>query len=121
MITEFRHAGGAIARVDPESSAYSNRDGQFLMEIVTLTPTPEAYAHAQAFAEQFKAELKPVMTGKVYLNFTEGEERRERSQDGFSSAHYARLQALKARHDARNRFDHAFDIPPAVRPTDETR
>lgn len=114
-VTEFRHAGGAIARVAPEAAAYGNRDGKFLMQIVTVTPTPEAWAAVRDYAEQFRAELKPALTGKVYMNFTEGDERRERTRDGFSEANFARLQALKARYDAANRFDHAFDIPPAAR------
>ena len=42
VVTEVRHAGGAITRIDPQSSAYSHRDAAHVLNLIGMTPTPEA-------------------------------------------------------------------------------
>lgn len=110
--TEIRHAGGAIGRVVADSNAYSNRDAQLILQTVGAAPTREAYAYVKDYVERYKRDLQPALTGKLYPNFNVNETLRERGRDGFSEDNYRRLQALKARYDADNRFDHAFAIEP---------
>ena len=108
VFIELRHAGGAIARHD--GAAFSHRDGVFNLFINGMTPTPETQAAFTRHAEAIKAQLHPVMTGGVYLNFLEGEEARRRSQDGFSPEAFARLAAIKAAVDPTNRMAYSYAV-----------
>lgn len=112
LMTEVRHAGGAIARVNPSADAFSHRDAPHSLQVVGITATPEAYRHLQAYTQSLKGDLGPYMMG-VYLNWLEGEESRERIQDGFSPESYRRLRELKAKYDPENLFGFSFNIQPA--------
>lgn len=112
-VTEVRHAGGAITRVDPNLNAYSHRHEQFLLQIIGLTPTIEAHRHLQQYIQQFKTDLAPYLTGNVYMNFLEGEESQERIHDAYTKGAYQKLREIKRKHDQRNRFRYSFNIPPA--------
>ncbi len=115
LMTEIRHAGGVISRVDPGTTAYGNRDAELLMQIVGMTPTAEAYAHLVQYSARFKEDLEPYLTGTVYMNFLEGRESLERVKDGFSPEAFERLTRLKAAYDPENRFSFGFNIPPVDR------
>ncbi len=112
-VTEIRHAGGAVARVDAQASAYSHRDASLLLQCIGITPTPEAQRHLRQYIDVFKDALRPHLIG-VYMNFLEGEESRVRVQDGFSPEAYRRLTELKARYDPEDRFGFSFNIRPAT-------
>jgi hypothetical protein len=113
MFAEIRHAAGQVAAVDPASSAYSHREHALVLEMVGFTPTPEAHhALVGAFA-QVMDDLKPTLTGHVYMNFLEGEESLTRTRDAYSAETYQRLTQLKAAYDPDNRLGYSFDIPPS--------
>jgi FAD/FMN-containing dehydrogenase len=115
VFAEVRHAGGAISRVDPHSAAYGNRDAVHILQTVSATPTPEVHAAVRHHISQLKRALTPHLHGGVYMNFLEGEEARERTQQGFLPENYLRLQQLKAKYDPQNRFSHSYDILPAAK------
>jgi len=110
MVTEVRHAGGAIARVEPHANAYSHRFAQHSLEVIGATPTVAAQAAFREHVAQLKRALQPHLTGGVYLNFLEGEDALTHSRDGFSPEAYRRLQTLKALYDPDNRFSHSYDL-----------
>lgn len=110
---EVRHAGGAIARVDGRSAAYGNREAQHIMQVIAITPTPEARAAVLQHLSAFKDALQPYLTGGVYLNFLEGEEAQTRVRDGFAPDAFRRLGELKAGLDPRNLFGFSANIEPA--------
>ena len=56
----------------------------------------------------------PPATGHVYLNFVDGEERRQRTQEGFTPENFRRLTQIKAKYDPENVFSHSFSIQPAA-------
>lgn len=112
IFSEVRHAGGVMARVGQDANAYSNRESRFVLQMVGITPTREAHEALKQHIAEYKRELQPALTGKVYINFLEGEERRERTQDAFSAETYRRLQQIKAEYDPKNRMDYGFDITP---------
>lgn len=114
LLTELRHVGGAVARVDPASAAYGNREAPLLLACIGMTPSPEAHQHFQRVSGALKDELKPYMTGGAYLNFLEGEEKRERSKDGFTPEAYRRLAQVKAVYDPGDLFSFSTDIPAAA-------
>jgi FAD/FMN-containing dehydrogenase len=107
--------GGAISRVDPQSAAYGNREAMHILEVIGAAPSPEVQAAVRHHTAQLKNELTPHLHGGVYMNFLEGEEARERTQQGFSPETYLRLQQLKAKYDPQNRFSHSYNIPPATK------
>jgi len=107
---EIRHAGGAISKIDPGSTAYGNRDAQHILQVVAGIPSPEVQTVVRNHILHLRTALKPHLHGGVYLNFLEGSEARERTADGFSKDTYKRLQVLKAKHDPNNRFSHSYAI-----------
>ena len=113
-MTEVRHAGGAIALVDPHSTAYSNREETLHLQVVGVTHTLEERRYLQQYVEQFKVDLGPFLSGAVYMNFLEGRESQERIQDGFSPEAFRRLRELKTRYDPDNRFSFSFNILPST-------
>jgi hypothetical protein len=112
VFLEVRHAGGAMARVDPEASAYSVRDASLLMETVAITPTPEALAQAEGHVAALKEALGSHLTGKVYMNFLEGEDAQRLIARGYSDEAYRRLRMLKAVYDPDNLFRYGYNIEP---------
>ncbi len=112
VVTEVRHAGGAVGRVESGSSAYGNRDASLLLQLIGMAPTPETYRHLQQVAGELKQGLQPYLTGGVYLNFLSGEESRQRVQDGYSPEAFQRLAGLKAKYDPENRLVSGFNITP---------
>jgi hypothetical protein len=114
-ISEIRHVGdGAITRVDKRANAYGNRDAALVLELITITPTKEAWQVADAYAREYRHALEDHLTGGVYINFMEGEERQARTKDAFTAENYQRLRTIKAKYDPENVFSHAFHIPPAA-------
>lgn len=112
---ELRHAGGAIARVDPNTNAICHRAATFYMQLGGLAPTPEARTAMDACMQQFKHDLRPYLRGGVYLNFLAGDEARDRVQDAYTPETYERLLALKAKYDPMNlfRFSYPLVVPSA--------
>lgn len=111
-LTEVRHAGGAITRVDPYANAFSHRYAPHILSLVGMTPTVEAQAAFRSHVARFKQALQPHLTGGVYLNFLEGEEAMAYSRAGFAPEAYRRLQTLKSLYDPANRFSHSYDLTP---------
>lgn len=108
---EIRHAGGAIAKVDPGVNAYGNRDATLNMQFIGITPTPEAREIFKEHSDELKGKLHPYLTGGVFMNFLEGAEARRRTPDAYSAQTYEWLVALKAQIDPQNRMNHSFHIP----------
>lgn len=111
IFAEVRQTGGAMARVSPDASAYSNRQAPHLLEMVGATPTQEAYEAVKAYVGQVKAALQPALSGGVYMNFMSGEEARQQVNKGFSPEAFQRLTLLKAKYDPDNVFRFGFNIP----------
>jgi FAD/FMN-containing dehydrogenase len=111
---EVRQAGGAISRVDPDANAYGNRDAAYCMECIGMTPSPEAQLAFMAHTSQLKTELKPALTGGVYLNFLDSDEARLRVKDAFPPETYQKLQEIKAKYDKDNIFCHGFNISSSI-------
>lgn len=113
VFAEIRHFGGAVARVSPQASAYGNREASFLLHLLGVTPTPEVYSNLAQYTGQIKEQLRPYLTGGVYMNFLEGQESQRRVESGYSPEAYRRLAALKAAYDPDNRLQSGFNIQPA--------
>lgn len=113
VFAEIRHTGGAVSRVAPDTSAYSNRNSSLLLQMVAVTPNAQAFEGARQFQAQFQRALLPALTGGVYINFLEGEEKAARTREAYTPEKFRRLQAIKAQYDPTNLFSHSFDVRPA--------
>jgi hypothetical protein len=110
--SEIRLAGGAISRVPADKNAYSHRDEKFGWYSVALVMNDEMLVQIENHLQNLRTALAPCLTGKVYMNFVEGHEMRQRTQDGYSEKTFKRLQAIKAKYDPDNRLNAGFHIPP---------
>ncbi len=108
---EVRHAGGVMAR--PQESAYSNREGILNMQMLGVAFSPEMHQALMRYVSQVKQELQPYLTGRVYMNFLEGEESQAQVRNGFAPEAYRQLTQLKAKYDPENILGFGFNIPPA--------
>lgn len=110
MVTELRHAGGAITRVPVNPSAIGNRDALLYMQMAGLAPTPEVQTAVEAAIQQYKQAMKPYLRGNVYLNFVKGHEASTRAKDAYSPEVYQRLVALKNQHDPELMFRFGYQL-----------
>jgi len=110
LYTEIRQGGGAMARRTANASPIGTRAAAYYFLAGGITPTPQASAAVEAYARQYKAELKPYVRGSVYLNFMRGGEVRHRTPDAYLPADYERLLAVKAQYDPTNRFRYSYPL-----------
>lgn len=102
--------GGAVARGNPESTAYAHRDARFVMNVHVRWDDPADDARSIASAREFYRRTSPFATGGVYVNFlTADEEDRVRAAYGAS---YERLAQVKRRYDPENLFHTNQNIRP---------
>lgn len=111
VFTGIRHMGGAMQRADRSANAIGNRDAQFVMEIVSALPSPDALQPLVDYIAEFKSELYPYTSGGNYLNFMAPDEANLRTRDAYMPGTYERLVALKAKYDPDNLFRYSFSIP----------
>jgi FAD/FMN-containing dehydrogenase len=112
IFCEVRLAGGAISRVAADANAFSHRDERFICYAVGVAPSDEAASQYRQHLGQLRAALGPARTGKIYMNFIEGDELRGRTRDGYSEQALGRLQAVKARYDPDGRIVSGFEFSP---------
>lgn len=108
----LQQAGGAIARVPVEATAYANRDAVFDCIPISIWEDPSRDAENIAWSRGVSDAMRPFATGGVYVNNL-GEEGEERIHAAYGPNH-ARLARLKARYDPTNLFRGNQNIRPAA-------
>jgi FAD/FMN-containing dehydrogenase len=103
--------GGASARVPDGSMAIGQRGAPFNIHITSLWQEPADDERNIAWTRELSAAMKPVTTGRVYVNFI-GDEGEERVVAAFGREGYERLQALKDRYDPDNLFRSNQNVKP---------
>jgi FAD/FMN-containing dehydrogenase/pimeloyl-ACP methyl ester carboxylesterase len=104
--------GGACARVPDGTMAIGERRAPFNLHITSLWASAADDEPNIAWTRELSAAIKPFTTGRVYVNFI-GDEGQERVIASFGKEGYARLQALKRRHDPGNLFRSSQNVTPA--------
>lgn len=112
VLSEIRLAGGAIRRVNPNINAYSHREELYFWNSIALSPEIHLKEQVIRHFQSMRNALSSNLTGKVYLNFLEGQEIFHRTQAAFSEQTFQRLQAVKSRYDPGCRIISGYDIPP---------
>ena len=100
------HLGGAVADVDPDTTAYSRRDIAHQLNVNAVWQPHEPFAATEpAWARNLVAALSPRHAG-VYLNFLDRDDQ-HRTADAFTPTAYTRLTDLERRVDP----DHVLTTP----------
>ena len=95
------HLGGAIARVDPGSSAFAHRADPYLYNLLAIWTDPAEEERCLDWLHRCSAALQAHERG-TYVNFMSGDGG-ERVRLAYGP-HYERLVALKRRYDPTNLF-----------------
>ncbi len=102
--------GGQINRVAPESTAYSHRDAEFVVNVHGRWETAAEDDRGMGWARDFYNDAAPFATGGVYVNFMTAEET-ERVGAAYGS-NWDRLVEIKRRYDPDNLFSMNQNISP---------
>ena len=106
----FAQLGGAVTRVAPDATAYSHRDGEFVMNVHGRWQDPAKDEACIGWARDLFRAAAPFSTGSVYVNFlTQDEEDRIKAAYG---RNYERLARIKAKYDPTNLFRANMNIRP---------
>jgi hypothetical protein len=108
------HMGGAIADVDPEDTAFAERDAPYMISIDGMwTDEGDDAANIEWVRSAFRR-LEPYSNGSVYLNFTgRADEAPSAGVDSAFGRNLLRLAEIKAEYDAANFFQLNDNIRPA--------
>jgi FAD/FMN-containing dehydrogenase len=113
IFSEVRHGGGVLAAADRGAGHARLGEARFITHAVGLLDleAPEGLADHLASLRQA---LAPFRSTHAYLNFLDGEERRERTREAFTDEEWARLLAVKAAIDPDDRLRHGLQLPPSA-------
>ena len=111
VMTQIRAFGGAMARVAPGATAFSQRDAGVLVAAMGLFEPGADPVPADAWTARAFETFVPRMTG-VYANFL-GDEGQARIRSAYPHGAYETLASIKRRHDPHNVFRLNQNVPPA--------
>src|SRR5215475_10356083 len=104
------HVGGAMARIAPDATAWSNRDAHFIMNVHTRWRDRAQDSACVAWARRLFDAAAPFASGSVYVNFMPDDEK-DRVQKAYGTD-YRRLAEIKRRDDPDNLFRMNQNIQP---------
>jgi len=107
------HVGGAMARVAPDGTAWTNRNAHFIMNVHTRWRDPGQDTACIAWARRLFDAAAPFASGSVYVNFMSGDEE-DRVENAYGT-NYSRLAGIKRRYDPDNLFRMNQNIRPPGR------
>ena len=90
LLSELRHAGGALRRPDPDGGALAHLDAGYVMYSVGMPMTPELGAAIRGHIEKIGETMKPHAAEGGYFNFTESSATSIRSSPPTSATDCAR-------------------------------
>jgi FAD/FMN-containing dehydrogenase len=109
------HMGGAIANVDPEATAFAEREAPFMVSIDGMWTEPEKNDDNVAWVRSTWDDVKKFGNGGVYLNFTGlADEAPSAGVDSAFGRNLRRLAEVKATYDPDNFFRLNNNIAPAT-------
>jgi FAD/FMN-containing dehydrogenase len=109
----LEHMGGAVGRMDRQSTAYNYRDAQYNFLIVGMWDDPALDATAIPWVRGLWQAMQPFSTGNIYVNY-ESDVGVDRVQAAYGAAKYERLVALKNAYDPTNFFRLNANIKPTA-------
>jgi FAD/FMN-containing dehydrogenase len=109
----IHHLGGAVARVPPGATAFTDRSSPFLVNCLARTPEPADLSKHAASARAARAAMAPYGRGGMYVNFA-GEGGPDHSRASYPPEIFERLRAVKNQYDPANMFRFNLNIPPGA-------
>lgn len=109
---QFRSLGGAVARVNPDDTAFANRDSEAIFWSAKMVPADSAPEVVEGVRQEIWNPLKPFAAGS-YVNFL-SDASGPSVAAAYPPATYERLAAAKAVYDPDNVFNQNHNIRPAV-------
>lgn len=101
-------AGGAIARVPADATAFVHRSALHYVSVISMWQEDADTAANVAWADDLAGALRPHLTGEVYQNYADSDLAEWPS--AYYGANYPRLQQIKRRYDPDDFFHHAQSI-----------
>jgi FAD/FMN-containing dehydrogenase len=108
---EMRHQGGAFARAPETPSAVGVRPRGFWFNAIAAAMPPKGRAGAEAELTALRRNLRPWVTGSVFLNGID-EFGADRVRAAYAPETWRRLAEVKRRYDPDNLFRFNRNIPP---------
>jgi len=105
--------GGAVARVEEDDTAFSNRRAAYAYNLISTWSDPDEDEQHIGANREAVGSFEPFSTGGVYVNFL-GDEGEARIRAAYGEAKFARLARLKRDFDPENLFRLNQNIPPAA-------
>ncbi len=106
------HLGGAIGKVDEQSTAVANRGSKYLVHITSTWRDPSESETQIQWTRSLADAIRPHAAGGSYLNFLDADEASERARSAYG-VNYERLVEVKDRYDPTN----LFRVNTNIRPT----
>ncbi len=106
------HAGGAVARVGQDDTAFDHRHAEYNLAIIATWLDPADAEVNIAWARGLWEAMQPYARG-VYVNYLGVGDSAERVREAYSPTKYARLAGLKREYDPENTFRRNQNILPA--------
>lgn len=97
-----QHMGGAVARRPAEDTAFCQRDVQFFVNLIGVTPWPEQFAPLRERVRALHDRLAPLAVNNRMPNFTSADDGSLAEQ--LDRAVAARLAQVRGRYDQAGRF-----------------
>jgi FAD binding domain-containing protein/berberine-like enzyme len=95
--------GGAVARVNPDATAFNFRNYTYNLAILGRWADPSGADSGIAWTRGVHEAMQPFAAG-VYVNYLSVGEQSDRVRQAYGEEKYARLVELKNRYDPSNRF-----------------
>jgi hypothetical protein len=112
-VVSIRVRGGAIGRVDPDETAFADRESPFLLSIDSTWADPADDEANVAWTRALWDAMEPYSTGRMYFNFAMLEEGEETTRATFGG-NSDRPVDVKNRYDPENRLRLNQNIEPTV-------
>jgi FAD/FMN-containing dehydrogenase len=110
-IVQVRSLGGAVARVQPDATAFAHRDYEAFVLAASIAPGDITEEAATQIRSKGWEPLKPFVSG-AYTNFM-SDASEATVAEAYPTATYARLAQVKAKYDPDNVFNQNHNIKPA--------
>ena len=109
----IEHLGGAMGRVPPDATAFVHRAARFDLIVVAGGFPVDATERNMEWARTTATAMRPFMSGATYVNYLGADAGTDTVKAAYGPA-YARLVALKNRHDPHNVFRLNQNIRPSA-------
>ena len=106
----LEHAHGAVERVVPDATAFTNREYPFDLVLISLWQDEVEDARHIEWTRQFYGAMQPWSAGLAYVNGLDQDDLGRVPQA--YGRNYARLCEVKTKYDPRNRFREESNIRP---------